>query len=77
MAMMLEIDRQRKAHESVFVAAHFHAMTNMAWGLVSNYGSFYDPRIVFIFLALTACIVVLFWGPSTLASFGQARRRLS
>ena len=61
------------AGESVFIAALFHATTNGAWGLITNYGSFYDPFAMLLVLApLTGAIVAL-WGPSTLARFRFAR----
>ena len=61
--------------QSVFVAVLFHTMINMPWGLFQNYGSFYDPFVMFVILTLLAGIVVALWGPSTLARFRHAPGR--
>ncbi len=53
--------------KSVFVAALFHAMTNLTWQLFPVDGSFYDPRVMSPILALVAVAVTVAWGPGTLA----------
>lgn len=55
--------------QSVFIAALYHTMTNMAWGVFPNYGSYYEPFLMFLILASVALIVAMLWGPSTLARF--------
>lgn len=61
------------AGQSVFIAVLFHTMTNIAWGLFPNYGSYYDPLMMFVIMALVAGIVVALWGPATLAQFRYTR----
>ena len=61
--------------QSVFIAALFHATTNMAWGLVANYAAFYDPLVMLVILVLVAVTIVMLWGPSTLAHFRYVRDR--
>lgn len=61
--------------QSVFIAVLFHTTTNMAWGLFPNYGSYYDPFVMFSVVALMAAIVVVTWGPSTLVRFRFTRTR--
>lgn len=54
---------------SVFIAALFHAMCNVAYFSFPNAGSHYDPVFAFpVLLAVTAAIISL-WGPKTLARF--------
>ena len=59
--------------QSVFIAVLFHTMSNIPWGVVTNYGSYYDPFITFLLLTLVAGLVVVFWGPATLGRFRYAR----
>ncbi len=61
--------------KSVFAAIAFHATTNIGeLVLFPIYGSFYDPAIAFVIMAVTAAIVIYLWGPKTLAKFRYARR---
>ena len=53
--------------KSVFAAALCHAIANVSWQLFPNYGSHWDPRITGLITALTAVIVIVVWGPRTLA----------
>ena len=54
---------------SVFIAAFFHAMCNVAYFSFPNAGSHYDPAFAFpVMLAATAAIVLL-WSPKSLARF--------
>jgi len=62
------------AGQSVFIAVLFHTMINIAWGLFPNYGSSYDPFVMFVILALVAGATVAVWGAATLANFKHARR---
>lgn len=52
---------------SVFAAAVFHATINLTWQLFPVNGSYYDPRLAGSLAALAAAVVVLGWGPRTLA----------
>jgi hypothetical protein len=52
---------------SVFGVALFHAMTNMI--TVPDYGIAYDPGFASVVLAAMTAVVVLLWGPRTLARF--------
>jgi membrane protease YdiL (CAAX protease family) len=53
--------------KSVFAAALCHAIANVSWQLFPNYGSHWDPRITGLITALAAVIVIVVWGPRTLA----------
>ncbi len=53
---------------SVSIAAAFHAMINVSWQLFPVSGSFYDPRITGLIVTAVALVVVIAWGPRTLAS---------
>ena len=57
---------------SVFIATLYHASSNVSWVLFPNQGSHYDPRISGPLLALTAGVVTVAWGPSTLARWRRA-----
>ncbi|HWQ47614.1 MAG TPA: type II CAAX endopeptidase family protein [Methanosarcina sp.] len=60
--------------KSVFAAIAFHATTNVSeLVLFPIYGSYYDPVIAFIFMAVTVAIVIFLWGPKTLARYRYAR----
>ncbi len=61
------------AGQSVFVAVLFHTMINIAWGLFPNYGSSYDPFVMFVILALVVGIIVALWDPATLVRFRYTR----
>ena len=52
---------------SVFVAALSHMTFNVVWQLFPIHGSFMDQRINGLIWALAATIVVIVWGPRTLA----------
>ena len=52
--------------KSVFAAALFHAMLNLAWMLFPVNGSHFDIRLSGIMMALVAITVVAVWGPKTL-----------
>ncbi len=51
---------------SVFAAALFHGMSNLAWQLFPVNGSFYDPRVTGLILALVAVLAIAIGGPKTL-----------
>ena len=54
---------------SVFVAALFHAMINLSWGVFPPALSYYDPRVTSLITAIMAAVVVMVWGPHTLTRF--------
>lgn len=56
-----------KTGKSVFGIIVFHATFNIAWQLFPINGSFWDPRITAIIMALAALVVTVVWGPRTLA----------
>jgi CAAX protease family protein len=61
--------------KSVFAASAFHAMTNVGEFLFPVYGSYYDPFLFFLITAVAAAIIVVIWGPRTVARWRFARRR--
>ncbi len=44
---------------SVFGVVVFHAVSNVCWQLFPVQGSFFDPRVNTLFLALVAAVVIL------------------
>ncbi|KUG21144.1 hypothetical protein ASZ90_009106 [hydrocarbon metagenome] len=52
---------------SVFAATLFHGMVNVAGFSFPNYGSHYDPFVSGAITAAVAVVVVVIWGPATLA----------
>lgn len=58
--------------KSVFVAAVYHAMSNVTWQLFPINGSYYDPRITGLIVAVAAVIVIVLWGPRTLDRYRKA-----
>ena len=63
--------------KSVFVAALFHTMIDLTWQVFPINGSYYDPRVTGLITAIVALVVVIVWGPRTLArySHGSMKRR--
>ena len=58
---------------SVFAATLFHTMINVTWQLFPVNGSYYDPRVTGLILALVAVIVVVLFGaPSRASAAGRA-----
>jgi membrane protease YdiL (CAAX protease family) len=49
---------------SVFIAALFHAMSNVAFFMFPNYGSHYDPAYFFWIVAAAVSAILLLGGPS-------------
>lgn len=59
--------------KSVFSAIAFHAMVNVSeLVLFPVYGSYFNPVIAFLIMAVTAAIVIFLWGPKTLARYRYA-----
>ena len=48
----------------------FHTMINLCWLLFPIYGSYFDPRLNGLIMALIAAIVTVVWGPRTLSRRG-------
>lgn len=53
--------------KSVFSAALFHATVNLAYMLFPVYGSHFDMRLAGLVMAGVVMLVILVWGPKTLA----------
>lgn len=51
---------------SVFIAVIFHAMFNVTWQLFPINGSYYDPRVTSLIMAVVAFFIVIIWGPGRL-----------
>ncbi len=60
---------------SVFVAALFHTMVNLTWQVFPINGSYYDPRVTGLITAIVAVVVVIVWGPRTLAGYGNGSKK--
>jgi membrane protease YdiL (CAAX protease family) len=58
---------------SVFVATLFHTVMNLTWQVFPINGSYYDPRVTGLITASVAVVVVIVWGPKTLARLRYAR----
>ncbi len=58
--------------KSVFAAALFHMMTNVTWQLFPVNGSYFDPRVTGLILALVVVIIVVVWEPRTLTRYRYA-----
>jgi hypothetical protein len=58
--------------KSVFAMAVFHTTINVTWQLFPIRGSYWDPRVNGIILAIAALVVVAVWGPRTLAGYRNA-----
>lgn len=57
--------------KSVFVAALFHTMIDLTWQAFPVNGSYYDPRVTGLITAIVALVVVIVWGPRTLARYSH------
>jgi uncharacterized protein len=53
--------------KSVFAAALFHATLNLAYVLFPVDGSHFDMRLAALVMASVALVVIVVWGPKTLA----------
>jgi uncharacterized protein len=56
---------------SVFVAALFHTMMNLTWQLFPINGSYFDPRVTGLISAIVAVVVIIVWGPRSLARYSN------
>jgi hypothetical protein len=52
--------------KSVFAAALFHMTVNVTWQVFPVNGSYFDPRINGLILALVVVIIIMIWEPRTL-----------
>ena len=57
---------------SVFATALFHAALNLTWMLFPVNGSHFDIRLGGLVMACAAAVVIVFWGPRTLARYRHA-----
>lgn len=55
--------------KSVFAASLFHATINVTWQLFPVNGSYFDLHVTGLILAGAALIILVLWGPRTLAAF--------
>jgi len=53
--------------QSVFVAVLFHTMSNMPYGVLSNYGSYYDPLVAFLILVTVVGMIAVLWESRSLS----------
>ncbi len=58
--------------KSVFAMAVFHTTINVTWQLFPIHGSYFDPRVNGVIMAIAAVVVVTVWGPRTLAGYKMA-----
>ncbi len=66
-ARLLTVWLYNNTGRSVFAAALFHASLNLTYMLFPVYGSRFDIRLGGLVMALVATLVVVAWGPRTLA----------
>ncbi len=60
---------------SVFAVALFHATLNLSFALFPINGSHFDIRLAGLVMACVTAMVVVFWGPKTLARYRVAGQR--
>jgi hypothetical protein len=58
--------------KSVFAMAVFHTTVNVTWQSFPIRGSCWDPRVNGVIMAIAAVLVVVVWGPRTLAGYRNA-----
>lgn len=62
--------------KSLFAAIAFHASSNLSQlVLFPIYGSYYDPVIASVLLAVTVIMIVIMWGPRTLTEYRDIFKR--
>jgi uncharacterized protein len=57
------------AGQSLLLAVLFHMMSNSVWGMFQDYGPWYDPMVMCLFLLIPVIGAVAIWGPTTLGRF--------
>lgn len=60
--------------KSVFAMVVFHMILNVGWQLFPVNGSFFDPRITGLILAVVVIVIVVVWEPRTLVKYRNRRR---
>lgn len=60
--------------KSVFAATAFHTMVNISWQLFPINGSYFDPRVNGLMMVVAAAVVIVVWGPQSLAQHGNGPR---
>jgi uncharacterized protein len=48
---------------SIMIALLFHTMINLSWALFPVAGSYYDPLVTFIILAISSFLIAIGWKP--------------
>lgn len=59
--------------KSLFAAILYHSMYNVSTILLPSFGLVYDPMVTTIILVGIALVVIVLWGPKTLASYRHTR----
>jgi membrane protease YdiL (CAAX protease family) len=59
--------------KSVFATVLFHDMVNVSVYMFPNYGSHYNPSLSLLISAVMAAIIIVVWGPATLARYRYGR----
>jgi uncharacterized protein len=57
------------AGRSIVLAVLFHMMSNSVWGILPDYGPWYDPMVMCAVLLAPVIAAVALWGPTTLSRF--------
>ena len=60
--------------KSVFAVAVFHTTINVTWQLFPIRGSYWDPRVNGVIMALTAIVVAVVWAPADINRLGAAEQ---
>ena len=55
---------------SILIAVLFHTMINLSWALFPVAGSYYNPLVTFVILAIAVGAIAFLWRRNTLSSFG-------
>jgi len=55
---------------SILIAVLFHTMINLSWALFPVAGSYYNPLVTFVILAIAVGAITSLWRRNTLSSFG-------
>ena len=58
--------------KSVFAAVLYHMMYNVSTLLLPNFGLYYDPVVTSMLVIIAAAIIIVLWGPKTLARYRYA-----
>ena len=58
--------------KSIFAVAIVHSTINLGWQLFPINGSYFDPRITGLILAVVVVIITIIWGPQRLTRFKES-----